>query len=279
MKIVNSVAELRAFLDNFDQSQVGFVPTMGAIHEGHLSLVRRAKEACGVVAVSIFVNPTQFNDPKDLERYPRQLQSDCELLEGVGADVVFAPSVEEIYPEVDTRVFEFGTVDAGMEGASRPGHFNGVAQVVSRLFDIVLPAKSFFGEKDFQQVAVIKAMVAQLQLPVDIVVVDTVRESDGLALSSRNVLLTPEHRASAPHIYKALQWAKASAGGGVGVSDVCSGVIERVEASGLLKVLYFAVVDASSMVELVDWSDSENIQGCIAVQAGAVRLIDNIKLK
>ena len=168
---------------------IGFVPTMGALHEGHLSLVRIASGHCDVVVVSVFVNPTQFNDPKDLERYPRDLQKDAKLLSETRCELIFAPTVQDIYPEPDTRVFDFGLIDKVMEGKYRPGHFNGVAQVVSRLFDIVKPHKAFFGEKDFQQLAVIREMVRQLKLEVEIVACPIVREADGLAMSSRNLLL------------------------------------------------------------------------------------------
>ncbi len=278
MKIIDNVAELQRELALYQSKSVGFVPTMGALHEGHLTLVRVAREANDAVVVSIFVNPTQFNDPKDLECYPRQVSADCELLASVGVDFVFAPTVEQIYPEPDGREFSFGSVDSVMEGASRPGHFNGVAQVVSRLFDIVEPTKAYFGEKDFQQVAVIKAMVAQLGYKIDIEVVPIVRESDGLALSSRNVLLSGECREAAPAIYAALKRAQEEAST-KSVEQIKAQVVEDVERGGVLKVIYFEVVDAATMLSVDSWAESESIQGCIALQAGAVRLIDNIKLK
>ncbi len=279
MKIINNVAELQQELALSSGRSIGFVPTMGAIHRGHLSLVERAREECDIVVVSIFVNPTQFNDPKDLKNYPRQVEQDAELIESVGADIAFVPTVEQIYPEPDTRQFSFGEIDKVMEGASRPGHFNGVAQVVSRLFDIVKPTKSYFGEKDFQQVAVIFAMVEQLSIATEIIVVPIVREEDGVAMSSRNALLTPEHRAAAPDIYKALCEAQKLATEGLSVVKVRDAVVVTIEQSGLLKVLYFEMVDARTLQPIGDWSESENIQGCVALQAGAIRLIDNIKLK
>ncbi len=205
MKVVTSVRELRDELSCVDPQGVGFVPTMGALHAGHRSLVECARRENATVVVSVFVNPTQFNDKNDLKHYPRTPEADARLLEAAGADFVLMPSVEEIYPEEDTRVFDFGQIDKVMEGATRPGHFNGVAQVVSRLFDIVRPARAYFGEKDFQQIAVIKAMVRQLNLPVDIVECPIVRGEDGLALSSRNTLLDAPHRAVAPHIYAVLR--------------------------------------------------------------------------
>ncbi len=278
MKIIDNVTELQQAIGQCGGERVGFVPTMGAIHQGHLSLMRRARAECDVVVVSIFVNPTQFNDPNDLKNYPRQESQDCALVESVGVDIVFLPSVAEIYPEPDNRQFTFGGVESRMEGASRPGHFNGVAQVVSRLFDIVKPTVAYFGQKDFQQVAVIRAMVRDLAIPVEIVEVATVREADGLALSSRNVLLTKEHRAVSPDIYAALKAAQSGVGT-KGTSEVIEQVIKDVEQSGLLKVLYFEVSDAATLNPIGDWAESDNIQGCIAVQAGAVRLIDNIKLK
>ena len=207
MKIFTSVKELRAALDRVEPSGIGFVPTMGALHAGHRSLVERARRENDTVVVSVFVNPTQFNDKNDLKHYPRTPEADARTLEEAGADFVLMPSVEEIYPEPDTRVFDFGQIDKAMEGATRPGHFNGVAQVVSRLFDIVRPARAYFGEKDFQQIAVIRAMVAQLNLSVRIVECPIVRGEDGLALSSRNQLLDAEHRAAAPHIYAPLRRA------------------------------------------------------------------------
>ena len=197
MKVLTSVKELRAELDRTERSGIGFVPTMGALHAGHRSLVERARRENRTVVVSVFVNPTQFNDKNDLKHYPRTPEADKRLLAEAGADFVLMPPVEEIYPEPDTRVFDFGQVDKVMEGATRPGHFNGVAQVVSRLFDIVRPARAYFGEKDFQQIAVIRAMVRQLALPVEIVECPIVRGEDGLALSSRNTLLDAEHRAAA----------------------------------------------------------------------------------
>ena len=205
MIVVNRVAELNAALANCPKEGVGFVPTMGALHRGHRSLVERARKENDTVVVSVFVNPTQFNDKNDLKNYPRTPEADCAVLEAAGADIVFMPSVEDIYPEPDTREFDFGLVDKVMEGATRPGHFNGVAQVVSRLFDLVKPARAYFGEKDFQQIAVIKAMVKQLAIDIEIVECAIVRGEDGLALSSRNELLTTEHRAAAPHIYATIK--------------------------------------------------------------------------
>ncbi len=278
MKTITSRDELRRELSARNQAGIGFVPTMGALHAGHRSLVERARRECETVVVSVFVNPTQFNDKNDLKNYPRTLDVDLRLLEEVGADFVFAPSVEEVYPEPDTRVFDFGAIDKVMEGATRPGHFNGVAQVVSRLFDLVKPARAYFGEKDFQQIAVIRAMVRQLNLPIQIVACPIVRGEDGLALSSRNTLLDAPHRAAAPHIYEVLKAAVEESRRQT-PEQLTAWVVAEVERNPLLKVIYFQVVDATTMQQVKSWDESPAIQGCIAVQAGDIRLIDNIKLR
>lgn len=257
---------------------IGFVPTMGALHAGHRSLVERARRENDTVVVSVFVNPTQFNDKNDLRNYPRTPEADCAVLEAAGADIVFMPSVEEVYPEPDTRIFDFGQIDKVMEGATRPGHFNGVAQVVSRLFDLVKPRRAYFGEKDFQQIAVIKAMVAQLGIDIEIVECAIVRGEDGLALSSRNELLTPEHRKAAPHIYATISQCSEKMAT-MSPEELTEWVVKSIDSNPLLKTIYFEAVDARSMQRVERWSDSERIQGCCAVQAGDIRLIDNIKIK
>ena len=278
MKTFHKVSDLRQELAQLDARGIGFVPTMGALHAGHRSLVEKARRECKIVVVSVFVNPTQFNDKTDLKNYPRTPEADLAILEEAGADIVLMPTVEEIYPEPDTRQFDFGLIDKVMEGATRPGHFNGVAQVVSRLFDIVKPGKAYFGEKDFQQIAVIKAMVKQLGLELEIVECPIIRDIDGLALSSRNLLLTAEHRAAAPEIYATLKHC-ADKAQQMTPQQLTEWVISEVEKSGLLKVIYFQAVDSLSMQEVASWQQSEHIQGCIAVQAGAIRLIDNVKIK
>ena len=278
MEVFTSVAALRAQLEQVDSSGLGFVPTMGALHAGHRSLVERARKENAVVAVSVFVNPTQFNDKNDLRHYPRTPEADARLLEEAGADYVLMPSVEEIYPEPDTRQFDFGAVDKVMEGATRPGHFNGVAQVVSRLFDIVRPARAYFGEKDFQQIAVIRAMVEQLGLPVQIVECPIVRGDDGLALSSRNQLLDEAHRAAAPHIYATLR-AAVEKSHELTPARLKAWVAEEIDRNPLLKTIYYQSVDACTMQEVSAWDDASRIQGCIAVQAGPIRLIDNIRIR
>lgn len=278
MKVLTSVEALRDELSRVEPQGIGFVPTMGALHAGHRSLVERARKENATVVASVFVNPTQFNDKNDLKHYPRTPEADARLLEAAGADFVLMPSVEEVYPETDTRVFDFGLIDKVMEGATRPGHFNGVAQVVSRLFDIVRPARAYFGEKDFQQIAVIKAMVRQLNLSVEIVECPIVRGEDGLALSSRNALLDAPHRAAAPHIYAVLQAAVAKSHE-LTPAELEKWVADEVERDQRLKVIYYQSVDALTMQPVADWSDSERIQGCIAVQAGDIRLIDNIRIR
>jgi pantoate--beta-alanine ligase len=278
MKVVNTVAELNAALATLKREGVGFVPTMGALHAGHRSLVERARRENDTVVVSVFVNPTQFNDKNDLKNYPRTPEADCAILEAAGADIVFMPTVEVIYPEPDTRQFDFGLVDKVMEGATRPGHFNGVAQVVSRLFALVNPARAYFGEKDFQQIAVIKAMVEQLAIDIEIVECAIVRGEDGLALSSRNELLTPEHRAAAPHIYATISQCAAKMET-LSPVELTEWVVSTIDENPLLKTIYFEAVDARTMQRVDKWSDSERIQGCCAVQAGNIRLIDNIRIK
>lgn len=278
METITNSEELRRALGSRDRSGIGFVPTMGALHAGHRSLVERARRECATVVVSVFVNPTQFNDKTDLKNYPRTPEADLRLLEEVGADYVFMPSVEEVYPEPDTRTFDFGMIDKVMEGATRPGHFNGVAQVVSRLFDLVKPAKAYFGEKDFQQIAVIRKMVRQLRIPVEIIPCPIVRGEDGLALSSRNTLLDTDHRTAAPYIYKVLK-AAVEKSHQTTPDQLAAWVTAQVESNPLLKVIYFQVVDAATMQQVRTWEESPAIQGCIAVQAGDIRLIDNIKLR
>ena len=278
MKIVKGIKELKGYLvdSKRDGKRVGLVPTMGVLHKGHLSLVERCVRENDICVVSVFVNPTQFNDKHDLETYPRTLEADCALLESAGCDFVFAPSVEEMYPEPDTRTFDFGTVMQVMEGARRPGHFNGVAQVVSKLFYIVEPDNAYFGEKDFQQIAVIRAMVKQLQIPVQINACPIVREADGLALSSRNTRLTPALRQKAPLIARTLQESKRLAAT-KSVQEVIDYVVNTLNAEPDLEVEYYEIVDGDSLVSIRDWKDTTYAVGCVTVYCGEVRLIDNIK--
>ena len=278
MKIVNSIKELRLQLDEDKQKgkKVGLVPTMGALHAGHISLVKRCVAENDVCVVSIFVNPTQFNNPNDLLTYPRTLDEDCQLLESSGCTYVFAPSVEEMYPEPDNRVFDFGTVAQVMEGARRPGHFNGVAQIVSKLFYAVKPDVSYFGEKDFQQIAVIRAMVKQLEIPVEIVDCPIQRESDGLALSSRNTRLTPEQRQKAPVIARTLKESITFVPE-KSVQQVIDYVVSTLNNVPDMSVEYFEIVDGNTLESISNWSDTTFPVGCITVYCGEVRLIDNVK--
>jgi pantoate--beta-alanine ligase len=249
---------------------------MGALHQGHLSLVKRCMEANQVSVVSIFVNPTQFNDKMDLAAYPRMLEKDCVLLASMGCDYVFAPSEKEMYPQPDTRLFDLGTVAHGMEGAFRPGHFNGVAQIVSKLLDIVEPDNAYFGEKDFQQIAVIKEMVGQLKLPVAIVSCPTLREADGLALSSRNLRLSAAQRRIAPVIAATLKESSTFVYE-KRVRDVIDWVVNTLEREPEFRVEYFEIVDATTLQPIREWAEADDPIGCIAVFCGEVRLIDNIR--
>lgn len=280
MKIVNSIQELKRYLAEERQhnKQIGFVPTMGALHNGHLSLVKRCVEENDVCVVSIFVNPTQFNDKNDLATYPRTLDKDSALLEPTGCDYVFAPTEAEMYPEPDTRTFDFGTVSAVMEGARRPGHFNGVAQIVSKLFYAVEPDNAYFGEKDFQQIAVIRAMVKLLNIPVKINACPILREDDDLALSSRNVRLTPEQRQKAPLIARTLKESTNFAAG-KSVQETIDYVVNTINADPVMQVEYYEIVDGITMESIKSWLDADYAVGCITVYCGEVRLIDNVRYK
>jgi len=278
MKLYTSISALQTALnkDRMSGLSIGFTPTMGALHEGHLSLVSKAGKENDRVVVSIFVNPTQFNDQNDLERYPRTLESDMDKLSPLKCDYVFAPATTEVYPVPDTRKFDFGNLETVMEGQFRPGHFNGVAQVVSRLFDIVKPDKAYFGLKDFQQLAIIKELVRQLNYPVKIISCEIIREPDGLAMSSRNMLLQPEYRKAAPIIYRTLLIAKELKRS-KSVEEIKELVKIEIETNKLLKVEYFEIVDETRLLPVVSWNQQTLKIGCIAVVAGNIRLIDNIK--
>ncbi len=282
MKRIYTIAKLKAELRKAREKgkTIGLVPTMGALHEGHASLVRRSVSENDVTVVSVFLNPTQFNDQTDLAKYPRTLEADCQLLEDCGANIVFAPSVEEVYPEPDTRHFSYPPTDSVMEGAFRPGHFNGVCQIVSKLFMMVEPDRAYFGEKDFQQIAVIRRMVDDLGFRLQIVPCPVVREATGLAMSSRNTLLTAEERQIAAHIYQTLkeskEWAKTMT-----VQEVHDRVVEQINAVPELEVQYYSIVDGLSLADVTDWKESDDIVGCITVFCGSqpIRLIDHIRYK
>ncbi|MDR2424112.1 MAG: pantoate--beta-alanine ligase [Prevotellaceae bacterium] len=270
-----TVSELKAGIDS--AKTVGFVPTMGALHWGHISLVEMSKSMCDITVVSIFVNPTQFNDRNDYNRYPRDIEADCQMLEEAGCDLVFIPSEKEIYPQPDTRIFDFGLLDKVMEGLFRPGHFNGVAQVVSRLFDIINPDMAFFGQKDFQQTVIIKEMVRQLNIPTKIIVAPIVREANGLAMSSRNKLLMPENRENASLIHEAMMLATEFVPN-IEVKKVKDTISTIISKSATLKVEYIEIVDGETLQPISRWTDANDIYICVAVYAGKIRLIDNLRI-
>lgn len=280
MRVVKTISELKSLISGYKQENktVGLVPTMGALHAGHKSLVDRARKENDIVVVSVFVNPTQFNNKQDLATYTRTEERDCALLEAAGCDVVFMPAVEEVYPEPDNRQFDLGAVAEVMEGAHRPGHFNGVAQIVSKLFGFVEPDRAYFGEKDFQQIAVIRKMVQLEGFKLQIVACPIKREDDGLALSSRNVRLTAEQRQLAPNIYRVLKescnFAKSHT-----VAETEKFVVDSLNALPQMEVEYYSIVDALTMQPVSDWADADSITGCITVYCGEVRLIDNIAYK
>ena len=280
MEVFTKIADLKATINQHkvNGKTIGFVPTMGALHEGHLSLIRTAKEHCDLAVVSIFVNPIQFNNPEDLRTYPRTLEADCEKLQTVGCDMVLAPSVEEMYPEPVTETYNFGELEAVMEGPQRPGHFSGVAVVVRRLFEIVEPAKAFFGEKDFQQLAIIRRLVEQLQLPLQIVPCPIVRADDGLALSSRNMRLSDQARKIAPQIYATLKTAVDNSKSQT-IEEVKQYVTDTLNGFGVFEPEYFEIVNDTTLQPISQWSEAQGIVGCIAVWLDGVRLIDVIRFK
>lgn len=280
MLVINTTAQLQELLqeERAKGRTIGLVPTMGALHEGHASLVRRSVAENDVTVVSIFLNPTQFNDPKDLERYPRTLESDCAILEECGAQIAFAPSVKEVYPEPDTRQFSYPPTDSVMEGARRPGHFNGVCQIVSKLFQMTDPDRAYFGEKDYQQIAVIRRMVEDLAFRVEIIPCPVIREEDGLAMSSRNTLLSPDEKNIAPNIYRILNESKSL---GLGIEETRTWVVEQINAIEGLEVEYYSIVDGDTLADIENWEQAPSVVGCITVYCGKtpIRLIDHIRYK
>lgn len=280
MKVIRAISELKSILAEYRRmgKTIGLVPTMGALHNGHASLVKRSVTENDVTVVSIFVNPTQFNDKNDLVNYPRDLDADTRLLDGIGADIAFAPEVEEMYPEPDTRRFSFAPLDEVMEGPFRPGHFNGVAQIVSKLFYAVEPDRAYFGEKDFQQLAIIRCMVKQLGLAIEIVGCPIVREADGLAMSSRNMLLTTEERTRALAISRTL-FASVEYATEHSLAETKSFVENTINSIDGFKLEYYQIVDGNTLQPVADWDDSDYVVGCIALFCGKIRLIDNIKYK
>lgn len=280
MKVIHTIGDLQAELSALKAQgkKVGLVPTMGALHAGHASLVKRSVKENDVTVVSVFVNPTQFNDKNDLEKYPRTLDADCRLLGECGATFVFAPSVSEMYPQPDTRQFSYAPLDTVMEGAFRPGHFNGVCQIVSKLFDAVEPHRAYFGEKDFQQLAIIREMVRQMKFDLEIVGCPIVREEDGMALSSRNARLSAEERKNALNISQTLFKSRTFAADH-SVEETRKMVEEAIAAAPGLRLEYFEIVDGNTLQKITNWDDTSYAVGCITVFCGEVRLIDNIKYK
>ncbi len=253
----------------------GLVPTMGALHQGHTSLVEKASAENDVTVVTIFVNPTQFNDPADLAQYPRTLDADLELLQTLQADLVFVPSVQEMYPDDDKRVFDLGQLDKVMEGKHRKDHFNGVSQIVSKLLETIQPTRAYFGQKDFQQLVIVRRLVKLLDMDLEIVACPIIREKDGLAMSSRNIRLSKAERSLAPFIYLTLQQAREKKDA-LSPAEIQSWVIHQFEEHLLLKLEYFEIVEDKELRAVVDWDEKGNKVGCLAVQLGEVRLIDNM---
>jgi pantoate--beta-alanine ligase len=280
MKIINSISELQKLVaeDKMHAKKIGLVPTMGALHDGHIALVERCVRENGTSVVSIFVNPTQFNDPSDLINYPRTPEQDTDLLRKSRCSYVFKPSVEEMYPEPDTRVFNFGTLDKVMEGKFRPGHFNGVAQIVSKLFAAVLPDRAYFGEKDFQQIAIIREMARQLKFPIEIIACPIIREADGLAMSSRNQRLTIQEREKAPKIAQLLNISRTFVPE-KSINETLEFVRTGLSSDTIFRLDYFEIVDGNTLQIVKNWDESDYIVGCIAVFCGSIRLIDNIVYK
>lgn len=280
MKVITSSEELKkALLPHYDSKKsIGLVPTMGALHQGHLSLVEKATSENDITVISIFVNPTQFNDPEDLKKYPRTLEADLALLEKANVDIVFAPTVEDVYPTKDTRTFSYPPLDEVMEGKARPGHFNGVCQIVSKLFTLTNPTRAYFGEKDFQQLAIIREMVRTYPFQIEIVGCPIMREKDGLAMSSRNMRLTPIQRTQALNISKTLFSAKEKVDTYT-LPSLKVWVENEIKSSEGLDLDYFEIVDGNTLQPIENWQDASYIVGCITVFCGEVRLIDNITLK
>ncbi|HJH60922.1 MAG TPA: pantoate--beta-alanine ligase [Bacteroidetes bacterium] len=279
MHVFNYITDIQKFLKSEREKghSVGLVPTMGALHEGHLSLVRRAEKENDIVVASVFVNPVQFNNSTDFEKYPRTPERDIEMLQNAGCDAVFVPSEKEIYPVPVTDKYDFGDLERVMEGVCRPGHFNGVAIVVRKLFEIVMPDRAYFGEKDFQQQAIIRKLVADLSLNLTIVPCDIVREKDGLAMSSRNMRLTPEERAVAPMIYKVLSEV-AALKDSLSPDEMKKSALEKYADIKDFDVEYVEITDETNLKSIKSWDNCKNARIFVALQLGQVRLIDNLRI-
>jgi pantoate--beta-alanine ligase len=278
MKLFNTRKEINNYLISLrnEGQKIGFVPTMGALHNGHISLVKQSVAQNHTTVVSIFVNPTQFNNKQDLEKYPRNLEADIELLSNSGCEVIFAPNENEMYPEPDTRIFDFGILDKVMEGKHRPGHFNGVGQIVSKLFEAVPAHSAYFGLKDFQQLAVINQLVHQLSIPITIVPCAIVREANGLAMSSRNELLTSQQRNEAQIIYQTLLEIK-NRWGTLQIDELEQLAMDKINSNAIFKVEYFEIVNNKTLEKASLNNKPSQITACTAVFARNVRLIDNIQ--
>ena len=281
MKVFTEKQPLKVFLSQLkaQNKTVGFVPTMGALHLGHLSLVKKAKKKNDVVVVSIFVNPTQFNNQEDLKKYPKTLKEDISLLEKVNCDVIFCPSVEEMYAKnIISDEFNFDGLEHQMEGKFREGHFNGVGTIVKHLFEIVEPEKAYFGQKDFQQLQIVKNMVKKHDLPVKVKGCPIFREDDGLAMSSRNVRLNKVQRKAAPFIYKVLKKVKKKFKT-ENIEEITNWVEQKFENHQVLQLEYFTIADEKSLKTAITIDSDKKYRAFIAVFAGEIRLIDNIQLK
>ena len=281
MKVYNTINGIQSEIlkEREKGSTIGFVPTMGALHNGHLSLLEASVKDNDISVCSIFVNPIQFNNLRDLEKYPRTLDEDCRKLEKAGCAIVFTPSVEEMYPEGEVKEsYDFGPLEHVMEGAHRPGHFKGVGIVVKRLFEICLPDKTYFGEKDFQQLMIIRALVKNENIPVEVIGCPIIREEDGLAMSSRNIRLSKDERKVAPEIYKGLQYVKQQFGKEPS-SVVLKLVTDKLNALSGMKVEYLQLAEEDSLMPVNSWNEAEKLRVFIAAYLGNVRLIDNLKIK
>ncbi len=280
MQVVQHKKDISELIRNFRSlgKSIGLVPTMGALHSGHLSLIQQCRKDNDISVASIFVNPTQFNDNEDLKNYPRNLDKDLNFLSAEECNLVFCPEVDEMYPVPDKRVFDFGGLDNVLEGKHRPGHFNGVAQIVTKLFDSVKPDCAYFGEKDFQQLAIIKHIVVSLNLSIKIVPCPIIREEDGLAMSSRNILLSQDQRMAAPLILRTLNFA-VEAQTKFKIEELIKWVTDEINSNPFLEVEYFEIVDDKKLLPVKSWDQNSGVVGCIAVKAGRIRLIDNIRFK
>jgi len=279
MQLAETIYQAKSIISTFrvNRINIGLVPTMGALHKGHISLIESARQQNEVVVVSLFVNPTQFNDRNDFINYPRDTGRDMETLLKENIQLLFMPAIQEMYPVKDDRSFELMGLDQPMEGAFRPGHFQGVAQIITRLFDAITPDRAYFGEKDYQQLLIIKHLTLSLKLPVEIVACPVIREADGLPMSSRNQLMSPRQRAEAAIIPSTLKEAAGMIPGG-NIPDIIKYVTETINSHPLAQLEYFEIIDAHNLKSLNDYSDADDAVACIAVRFGPVRLIDNMKI-